>query len=151
MMQSTYTNGLSFKCKKDITKNDLVNLCKLLDQKLEGINFRPEPISEGGIVYGWKNDSPNEWYKSVRFERANNWGWINDNVMTEWLDNDDIVFNKESRFDTFLKSFHGAPLFTIQELQAWEECFNEIGIIRFGRYPSRKKLITTERILGDPR
>ena len=53
--------------------------------------------------------------------------------MTEWLDNDDIVFDKESRFDTFLKSFHGAPLVTIQELQLWEECFNEIGIIRFGR------------------
>jgi hypothetical protein len=46
-----------------------------------------------------------------------------------------------------LKSFHGAPLFTIDKLKVWEECFNQIGIgigigiVNVGKYPSKKSLI----------
>ena len=48
--------------------------------------------------------------------------WINDNVMTEWLDNNDIIFNKNSKFTIFLKSFHGSPLFTLDELKICAKC-----------------------------
>jgi hypothetical protein len=42
--------------------------------------------------------------------------------------NDDIVFDKNYKFDTIIKSFHGAPVFTLDELKIWEECFNQIGV-----------------------
>ena len=71
---------------------------------------------------------------------------INDNVMTEWLDNNDIIFNKNSKFTIFLKSFHGAPLFTLDELKIWEECFNQIGIVKVGSCPSKKSLVFTGKI-----
>ena len=55
---------------------------------------------------------------------------------------DDIIFDKNNKFTLFLKSFSGAPLFTLEELKIWEECFNQIGIIKVGKYPSKKSLIT---------
>ena len=42
----------------------------------------------------------------------------------------------------FLKSFNGAPLFTLEELKIWEECFNQIGIVKVAKYPTKKSLIT---------
>jgi len=63
--------------------------------------------------------------------------------MSEWSENNDIIFDENN----FLKSFHGAPLFTIDELKVWEECFNQIGIgigigiVNVGKYPSKKSLI----------
>ena len=74
------------------------------------------------------------------------WYCINDNVMTEWLDNNDIIFNENSKFTIFLKSFHGAPLFTLDELKIWEECFNQIGIVKVGKYPSNRSLVFTGKI-----
>jgi len=61
--------------------------------------------------------------------------------MSEWSENNDIIFDENNFFTIFLKSFHGAPLFTIDELKVWEECFNQIGIINVGKYPSKKSLI----------
>ena len=71
-----------------------------------------------------------------------NWGWINENVMNEWAENNDIIFNQNDKFTIFLKSLHGAPLFTIDELEIWEKCFNQIGIVKVGKYPSKKSLIS---------
>jgi len=39
-----------------------------------------------------------------------------------------------------LKHLDGAPQFTIEELQIWEKCFNQIGIENIGKYPSKSKL-----------
>jgi hypothetical protein len=39
-----------------------------------------------------------------------------------------------------LKHLDGAPQFTIEELQIWEKCFNQIGIENVGKYPSKRKL-----------
>ena len=47
---------------------------------------------------------------------------------------------KNKSISTFLKSFHGAPLFTLKELKLWEKCFNAIGLKRLGRYPRKKDL-----------
>ena len=46
------------------------------------------------------------------------------------------------KFTLFLKSFNGAPLFTLEELKLWEECFNQIDIVKIGKYPSKKSLIS---------
>lgn len=145
----TYTPGLRFKTKKIITKNDIITMCNLLNSNCEYSNlceFTPEGITGGGILFNFKDNFPKEWYKTVRLrahcnETRGKWYWINENVMTEWAGNDDIVFQEDTIFSTFLKSFHGAPLFTIDELKIWEECFKQIGIVRVGKYPSKKSLI----------
>lgn len=131
--ESTYINGIEFKTTKVITKNDIVVMCELLHEKFPECSFKPEPTSEGGIQYIFKNNKA--WYKTVRFcvhydSSQGNWTWVNDNVMSEWKNNDDMIFPNNNKFSTYLKSFQGAPIFTIQELQIWEECFNEIGIVR---------------------
>ena len=146
---STYTKGITFKTEKDITKNDIITMCNLLNNKDDYINlcvFEPAAISEGGIVYKFKNNN-NKWYKSVRLcvkkdYSKGEWYWINKNVINEWIENNDIIFNKDNTFTIFLKSFHGAPVFTLDELKLWENCFNEIGIVRVGKYPTKKSLIT---------
>ena len=48
----TYTSGLTLKTKQKITKNDVITLCNLLNNKDEYSNlceFQPEGITEGGI------------------------------------------------------------------------------------------------------
>lgn len=156
---STYTDGLTFKTEKVITKNDIINLCKLLNNREEYINiceFKPEDITEGGIVFKFKNALNEKWYKSVRLcvysgiSKAKgynicskgNWYLINENVMNEWNENNDIIFHANIKFPTVLKSFNGAPVFTLEELKIWEECFNQIGIKKIGKYPTKKSLIT---------
>tara|TARA_B100000768_G_C11202562_1_gene342393 strand:+ start:300 stop:746 length:447 start_codon:yes stop_codon:yes gene_type:complete len=147
---TTYTNGLCFKTERKITKNDIIIMCNLLNSNSEYSNlctFRPEGISEGGIIYDFKDNSQNEWYKTVRLcvnhgNTGGKWDWVNENVMTEWSDNDDIIFYENSIFTTYLKSFNGAPLFTIDEIKIWENCFQQIGIVRSGMYPSKKRLIS---------
>jgi hypothetical protein len=156
-MDSTYTEGLTFKCTKDITKNDIVLLCDLLTERYNGLcTFQPEGIAEGGIKFVFNADYARNWYKSVRlhvtgafqYATANGrWYWIDDNCMMEWKNSDDLIFREknirgqQTRFSTFLKSFYGAPVFTIQELEIWEDCFSQIGIRKVGKYPAKKSLI----------
>lgn len=145
----TYAAGIRLKTERIIEKNDIITMCNLLNNKNEYVNlceFKPEGITEGGIVFKFKDNFDNTWYKSVRL-RVNSgatggkWYWITDNVMSEWSGNNDIIFNKNAKFTIFLKSFYGAPLFTIDELKIWEECFNQIGIVKVGKYPSKQSLI----------
>jgi hypothetical protein len=146
----TYTRGLTLITERIITKKDIITMCNLLNSKDEYTNlceFEPEPISEGGILFKFKDNFDNTWYKSVRLcvswgETRGKWYLINKNVISEWSGNDDIIFNKNSKFTIFLKSFHGAPLFTLDELKIWEECFNQIGIVMVGKYPTKKNLIS---------
>lgn len=145
----TYTYGLTLKTERIITKDDIITMCKLLNSKDKYSNlceFQPEAISEGGIVFKF-NNLDNKWYKSVRlcvgwYPSKGNWYLINDNCLSEWSGNNDIIFDKNNEFTLFLKSFHGAPLFTIEELEIWEECFNQIGIVNVGKYLSKKSLKT---------
>lgn len=140
--------GLTLKTEKIITKNDIINMCNLLNNKDEYSNlceFEPEGISEGGILFKFK-DSNKKWYKSVRLCVNNGyskgkWYWVSDNYLPEWSESNDIIFNKNEQFTIYLKSFYGAPLFTIEELKIWEECFNQIGITKIGKYPTKKSLM----------
>ena len=148
-MDSTYTDGLRFKCLKDITKNDIIVLCDLLAANYNDnlCSFQPEGITEGGIKFVFDANCPSDWYKSIRLcvytgTTGGKWYWVdNANVMIEWKNNDDLIFNKNATFHTFLKSFNGAPIFTIEELTIWVECFDQIGIRKVGKYPTKKSLI----------
>ena len=140
--------GLTLKTERIITKDDIITMCKLLNSKdkySELCEFQPEGICGGGILFKFKDNLLNKWYKSVRLcvyrgESKGKWYWINDNYLSEWTGNNDIIFDKNNKFTLFLKSFNGAPLFTLEELKIWEECFNQIGIVRAGKYPSKKSL-----------
>ena len=137
----TYTNGLSFLTKKEITKNDIITLCNLLNNHnlyKDVCTFEPEPITEGGIIFKYNNAEP-EWYKSLRFSFCN-WCYIRDKPMVNWLNNNDIVFNKDVRFNTYLKSFRNAPVFTQEELKVFEECFNKINVYRVSRMVGKARL-----------
>ncbi len=70
------------------------------------------------------------------------WDWINsdEDVMSEWFENTNIIFAANTKFNITLKHLDGAPQFTIEELQIWEKCFNQIGIENVGKYPSKIKL-----------
>ena len=147
----TYTAGLKLKTDRIITKHDIITMCKLLNHQKEYSNlceFQPEGITEGGILFKFKDNADNidnRWYKSVRLcvkngQSEGEWYFVGDNCLSEWNENNDIIFPKNNKFILFLKSFNGAPLFTQEELKIWEECFNKIGIIRVGRYPSKKSL-----------
>jgi len=153
MTSYTYTIGLTLKTERIITKDDFITMCKLLGSKNEYSNlceFQPEGITEGGILFKFKYNLDNTWYKSVRLgvssgESKGKWYWIDGNYLSEWTGNNDIIFDKNNKFTLFLKSFHGAPLFTLEELKIWEECFNKIGIVKVGKYPSKNSLITFEK------
>ena len=144
---STYSSGLTFKTEKIITKNDIINLCKSLNNNAEYSDicyFEPEAITEGGLIFKFKENP--DWYKSIRIhvdcQGDGKWYQINENVIDEWTDNNDIIFNNKTKFSTFLKSFRGAPPFTIKELKIMEGSFSDIGIKRTGKYPTKKSLIT---------
>ena len=149
----TYAPGLTLKTKKYITKDDIITLCNLLNIKDQYSNlceFQPEGICGGGILFNFNKDNVNykkSWYKSVRLGvnsgmSEGKWYWINDDWLSEWTGNNDIIFPNNNKFRLFLKSFNGAPLFTLEELKLWEECFNQIGIVKVGKYPSRKSLMS---------
>lgn len=147
--KQTYTTGLTLKTEKIITKKDIIYMCNLLNSKDEYVNlctFEPECITEGGIVFKFNDKTNDKWYKTVRlcvYAGKGKWYWVNENVMAEWSENNDVIFYNNKKFTIVLKSFNGAPLFTLEELKLWEDCFNQIGIIRVGKYPSKKSLIST--------
>jgi len=135
--------GLRLKTNKIITKGDIIELCEFLNQEYLGYcEFQPEGICEGGILYKFKHE---QGYKSVRLcvnfgNSFGKWYWVDDNVMSEWYRNDDMIFKADNEFDIVLKNLEGAPQFTMEEIKLWEGCFQKIGINRIGKYPSKKLL-----------
>jgi hypothetical protein len=138
----TYTNGLTFITKKDITQNNIITLCNLLNnhELFNGLcTFEPEPITEGGIIFKYINGEQ-EWYKSMRLGLSGkDWPWIC-NPMVSWLNNNNIIIKKDIRIYTYLKSFRNAPVFTQDELRAIEECFNKIDVYRVSRMVGKARL-----------
>lgn len=154
----TYTNGFTLKAYKEITKNDMINMCKFLEDQYShscDCEFQPEPINEGGILYKFKNNLVDDKllkpYKSVRLCVSGMWSqksWpiVSKNYLSEWTGSNDIILDKNDKITLFLKSFYGAPVFTLEELKIWEECFNQIGLKKVGKYPTKKSLITYDRL-----
>jgi hypothetical protein len=69
----TYEQGMKLTAMKQITKGDMVTLCRDLNTKYVdiGLTFEPEPITEGGIVYKFtkhpdNSETPRDKYKSIR-------------------------------------------------------------------------------------
>jgi hypothetical protein len=175
---------------KPITKGDLVSMCKDLNSKHEatGIKFEPEPITEGGVVYKFPDNSPHGEYKTIRMKFKNpsfkyrksfipydsvmhivshnylkkkdllnmdgstkeggDWPLLPPNVMELWEGNNDIILENGLSIGTYLKAFHGAPVFTESELKIFCECAEKIGLNLDSKIPKDKELISYDGNLG---
>ncbi len=141
---STYTSGYKLRITTPITKGTIINLCRRLKEEFTTEygghwQFQPEPISEGGIIF-----ILDKGYKSMRIY-LDDWPHVPDNVMKKWpKEANDIIESDDGKpikeISTFLKSFHGADPWTLDELKIFERCLSEIGLVRKGRYPAKKSL-----------
>jgi len=146
---TTNCHGFTVRTTRNITKGDMVSLCNTLNEN-DVCKFQPEPITEGGIMFIFQNPVNFLYYKTVRFdirkrplrqllthpERTDtSWPWVSGDVMEQWCNNDDIVFYEGSNIDLNLKSMHGAPVFTIHELNSWVSYLDQIGIVKTGQIP----------------
>jgi len=154
-IMTTNCHGFTVRTTRNITKGDMISLCNALHEN-DVCKFQPEPITEGGIMFIFQNPDNFLYYKTVRFHLHNrplsqllthpeitdiDWPRVYGDVMEQWCNNDDIVFYKDSKIDLYLKSMHGAPVFTIRELKTWVTCLNQIGIVKTGKYPTQRSLV----------
>lgn len=155
-MEYTYCSGPEFysKNKHNLTKNDIYIICNSLKNKFgDGYSFKPEAITQGGIIMEeFPNKTINN-FKTLRLgtiygNRCNGeWPWIHQDLnIEEWKDNNDEIFinkthNKKFLIPTFLKAFHGAPVWNKNELNKICEVFNELGFsYKKSTFPLNKKL-----------
>ena len=93
----TYISGYTLIAEKDITKRDIIALCKLLNEEYKEVcTFTPEAISEGGANYNFIDGGSA--YKSVRLglRYSYKWPWVNtSSVVTDWENSEDIIVKKE--------------------------------------------------------
>lgn len=139
MRSKTYNYGPSLEIQKDLTKNDYIKLCNQLSKELsehanKNLIVKPEAISEGGFLIIDQNNPIH--YKTMRHhiekgksKFVNKWPWISEKVMEDWNNNDEIIFYKGNICKTFLKAFHTAPVWTLEELNIFENRLSEFGII----------------------
>lgn len=148
---NTYCNGFQLVAIKNILKKEFVELCNDLQNEFNNYyntndySFSPECITEGGIVFNNFNGDING-YKTMRIYftdkfggRKNLYGYINNNIKDEWINDESILIDKDKYLGTYLKSFRNAPQWTNDELKIFEKCFNKIGLI-INKLPLKKDL-----------
>ena len=151
-MVRTYTQGFNILSEKNITTKDISKLCRRLTEEFNKMfnsnefKFEPEPITEGGIIMVNFPNKDDEMYKTIRIQlgfmnNRDKWPWIQNEMIEKWeSEPESKIITKDEIISTFLKAFHGAPVWTIEELEIFENCFSEIGLKRKGKYPSKKSL-----------
>jgi len=131
MFPYTYSNGPTFELQHDITKGDMISICEKLGLVF-GVEhtFIPEPITEGGIKIENFPNKKNGSYKSIRFhyKEAGKWPWVDLLKLDVWKDNNEVIFTKLGKITTVLKAFHGAPCWSIDELQKLTTVFEQFNI-----------------------
>lgn len=156
--KNQHMSGLTFKITKDITKHDFIKFCESLNNDeiyKEFCNFTP--LRECGLKYNfYSSDSIKE--KCILFHQDKGycrrsykkqmypfikvlpvkWPTISNEVMTEWLDNDEILFRKYIKINTTLKAEYLALPFTYKEIEYLEPYFNKLGLKRYGKYPIKR-------------
>jgi hypothetical protein len=78
------------------------------------------------------------------------WPCVPVNVMEEWENNNDVILEAGLSIGTYLKAFHGAPVFTEDELKLFGECSEKIGLEVDSKYPKKKDLVSCGK-LGEHR
>jgi hypothetical protein len=136
---------------ENFTTHHLAHLCTDLENEFgDGYILRPEPITEGGIVFNGYPDQKDQLsgqslqcgYKSFRFTGFPNRTYpyiCNLENSTEYLlsippivlcspvmTKRNTVRKEKIRF--VLKAFRGAPIWTVEDLQKFKKCLNKYGI-----------------------
>jgi hypothetical protein len=140
--------GPEFITTKDITKNDIYNICKTLSNSTNYKDLyviRPEPITGGGILYEKtsKEDKIISKYKSIRIYYDNSkWPWINGNEMVEWNGSNDIIIPQDTYINTRLKSVGGEMLFNSDNILEIIQIFEKNGLYKttYSKYKSFKNI-----------
>ncbi len=125
---STYTPGFRVKVRDinyKMTQDGMVRLCRALEKSFgEGNVFEPESMSDGFILWvSWPGMDPSKYaYKCMRmFGRNLVWPFVDSDAMTSWVGKRKVIFGK-GEYDTSLKAFGEAPIWTIDELKTIKEC-----------------------------
>ena len=129
---ATFVVGLSLRTTRAITSIDMTHFCSLLNARKEYAGVCTFFSDHDSIVFKYCDP---EWYKVIEF-----------NIRT-WDIYADLKCAGNVSFITRLKAYDGAPLFTVDELRVWEECFAQIGILTYGRcpFPSGTSLLPKRR------
>jgi hypothetical protein len=149
---TTYCHGFNIKITEDVRKSDYIKMCEAISEGINNLNnsnikMQPEAISEGGMVMTGLDNK--EWYKTMR-HATYKWEWINDDTYDKWKSSDEILWNagtkskyashQPSTVTTYLKAFHGAPVWTLEELNIIKEVFEEYGF-KVTKMPKKTHLV----------
>lgn len=138
---ATYCAGF-YLCKGHgkFTTKTIIKMCNLLELEyrqlygLEEFKFEPEGITEGGIKWvNWPGKT-DKMYKTMRldftFSSRPQFPWINKDTFQKWKDTDTDeeltdILNEDWR--CFIKAFHFAPQWTMDDLKIWKRVFEACG------------------------
>lgn len=140
----TYRNGFKLKYGRDITAYKLLEVLENLQGEFgSDYKFDLEAISEGGIIFTEFPNKTNQSYKSLRFhlyEYEVGYPVIKSSYLETIKSNEDFVIwkcpkhhsDKSKRKNTiigstFLKAFHGAPVWTKCEIDLFRNAFERAG------------------------
>jgi hypothetical protein len=171
---STYCGGPSFILNRTVpvtTHHVAKWIIALRKHYGDGYRFEAEQIYEGGIEFsGWPGKTIFE-FKTFRLSAGiRNWPHINDGSTTpaQWLakdastlyDGDSVITRRRdgtwktdrTKFEltTCLKSFYGAPLWTLDEIDVFVKTFRESyeGVVDVQCMPKLKDLHTLRSHIG---
>lgn len=158
-MTETHCFGWKLEFTKKVSKGAFVELCCEFAKELNLLHsiterddlIRVEPLRriEGGWqIFGGPGgvyDFPSNksvvttlgWYPGWR---TLEWPHVPQNVLEEWKDLGECLIPEKHTGTTILKASGGAPLWTVEELQAFEKVFEKFGI-RVGQRPKKSMLV----------
>jgi hypothetical protein len=137
MNEGVNADGFRMKVLRDITKNDIAEICLELDETLNSL-FEPEGINEGGIV--WSDHRGNgKTYKSIRFRHIKKWPWICGEEKNAWIGDETVLEIDTPKLSTYVKSKD--TTWTLDELTIFADCFDRHGFkVYRSTFPSKKEL-----------
>lgn len=151
----TYCPGPRFSSPAPITTKTIVDIVDRLNERFgDGYVFNPEPITEGGIeMTTWPNAVQDlnayKTFKTFRFHieprSCGGWPTIRSTTMDQWRSNPPAVIwaDPKLRGCVFLKAFHGAPVWTCDEVTIVMEVLTSVGLKCVkSSLPSNKRMKT---------
>ena len=128
----TYTGGPSIEVVNDVTRSKYVEMCRELSRHF-GVPTSPEPVYEGGLCFkvttGYKSFRHNLRYKCLTDGKFK-WPHVPEDVLVRWSDLHDVVLlEKGLAGSSCLKSFDGAPAWTMEELRSMKAIMGRYGIV----------------------
>lgn len=128
----TYTAGPRLHFRREITRSDHISICETLSRRFSaafgGVYvFEPEAVSEGGFDMRQFPGREEEMFKTFRHHLAE-WPSVTPNVMEEWRLDRQLLIPSETKIDTTLKAFYGAPVWKQSELTIIYDVLADYGV-----------------------